>query len=64
MDARDAEGHLLPDVDRLTAGRKSLCPTSLDELLYPENVLVTHEAFVGPVHKMAHSGSVGAMQWC
>ena len=38
-DARDAQGNLLPDAERLTRFGKFLCSSSLDELLELWNVL-------------------------
>lgn len=47
-DARDAEGNLLPDKDRLTSFGKLLRKTSLDELPEIWNILIGDMSFIGP----------------
>ena len=47
-DARDGEGNLLPDEDRLTSFGKLLRSTSLDELPELWNILKGDMAIVGP----------------
>lgn len=47
-DARDADGHLLPDADRLTRFGKILRSTSLDELPELFNIARGDMAIVGP----------------
>jgi lipopolysaccharide/colanic/teichoic acid biosynthesis glycosyltransferase len=46
--ARDGEGHLLPDEVRLTPFGRFLRSTSLDELPELMNVLLGHMSLVGP----------------
>ena len=47
-DERDAEGNLLPDVDRLTPVGKFVRSTSIDELPQLVNILKGDMAFIGP----------------
>jgi len=47
-DERDAEGHLLPDADRLTPVGKFIRSTSIDELPQLINILKGDMAFIGP----------------
>lgn len=47
-DARDSEGNLLPDADRLTSFGKKLRATSLDELPELWNILKGDMSLVGP----------------
>lgn len=47
-DAKDAEGNLLPDSDRLTGFGKFLRSTSIDELPELYNILKGDMSFVGP----------------
>ena len=47
-DERDAEGNLLPDVDRLTPVGKFVRSTSIDELPQLINILKGDMAFIGP----------------
>lgn len=47
-DERDAEGHLLPDADRLTKVGKFVRSTSIDELPQLINILKGDMAFIGP----------------
>lgn len=47
-DARDSEGDLLPDVDRLSSFGKLLRATSLDELPELVNILKGDMSFIGP----------------
>lgn len=47
-DERDAEGHLLPDADRLTPVGKFVRSTSIDELPQLINILKGDMAFIGP----------------
>ena len=47
-DARDAEGNLLPDADRLTKIGKFIRSTSIDELPQLINILKGDMAFIGP----------------
>ena len=47
-DERDAEGHLLPDADRLTKVGKFIRSTSIDELPQLINILKGDMAFIGP----------------
>lgn len=47
-DERDADGHLLPDADRLTPVGKFVRSTSIDELPQLINILKGDMAFIGP----------------
>lgn len=47
-DERDAEGHLLPDAQRLTPVGKFVRSTSIDELPQLINILKGDMAFIGP----------------
>lgn len=47
-DKRDAEGHLLPDGQRLTTVGKFVRKTSLDEIPQLLNVLMGHMSLIGP----------------
>lgn len=47
-DERDADGNLLPDVDRLTTVGKLVRSTSIDELPQLINILKGDMAFIGP----------------
>lgn len=47
-DARDADGNLLPDADRLTPIGKYVRSTSIDELPQLINILKGDMAFIGP----------------
>ena len=47
-DARDADGNLLPDGDRLTKFGKTLRATSLDELPEMFNILKGDMSLIGP----------------
>ncbi len=47
-DERDADGHLLPDAERLTKVGKFIRSTSIDELPQLINILKGDMAFIGP----------------
>jgi lipopolysaccharide/colanic/teichoic acid biosynthesis glycosyltransferase len=47
-DRKDAEGHLLPDTDRLTPLGIFIRKTSIDELPQLYNVLMGHMSLIGP----------------
>lgn len=47
-DVKDADGHLLPDADRLTPVGKFVRSTSIDELPQLINILKGDMAFIGP----------------
>lgn len=47
-DEMDAEGHLLPDAERLTSVGRFIRSTSIDELPQLLNILIGDMAFIGP----------------